>query len=64
MPQDSTFTATLVNMIVTGCQMHGNVFTMMNKGTPEFAITADGVAIKLNDGTYTVTITYAEPPPA
>lgn len=54
-------TATLANMIVTGCQMHANVFTMMGKGTPEFTVKADGVDIVLSDGTYTVTITHAEP---
>jgi hypothetical protein len=62
MAEDPTLTATLLNMIVTGCQMHGNIFTLMGKGEPQYQTDPDKVIIVLNDGTYTITVAYQGPP--
>jgi hypothetical protein len=62
MAEDPTLTQTLVNMIVSGCQMNAGVFTLMGKGMPQFAAADNSVLISLDDGMYTISVTYAGPP--
>lgn len=62
MAEDPTLVQTLVNMIVAGCQMNANVFTLMGKGTPEFDPSPTDLKIVLSDGTYTISVAYTGPP--
>ena len=61
MAEDPTLVQTLVNMVVSGCQMNASVFTLMGKGTPTFEPTETDLSIVLSDGTYTISVTYTGP---
>jgi hypothetical protein len=62
MAEDPTLVTTLVNMIMSGCQMNSGVFTLMGKGTPQFEAGVTDLTIVLNDGTYVIGVSYQGPP--